>query len=239
MSKMASVSITTSLSRLSLFHLTRKPYISPSSLSFSYFSNPYKQKDRTQFRLYSMASSNSKESAANNPGLHTTPDEATKGYFMQQTMFRIKDPKVSLDFYSRVLGMSLLKRVDVPELKFSLYFLGYEDVSKAPSDPVDRTAWTFGKPATIELTHNWGTESDPEFKGYHNGNSEPRGFGHIGITVDDVVKTCERFERLGVEFVKKLDAGKMKWIAFIKDPDGYWIEIFDVKTIGKVISSCS
>ncbi|KAK8485042.1 hypothetical protein V6N11_031065 [Hibiscus sabdariffa] len=115
----------------------------------------------------------------------------------------------------------LLKRVDVPELKFSLYFLGYEDVSKAPSDPVDRTAWTFGKPATIELTHNWGTESDPEFKGYHNGNSEPRGFGHIGITVDDAIKACERFERLGVEFVKKLDAGKMRGIAFIKDPDDF------------------
>ncbi|KAE8710880.1 Lactoylglutathione lyase [Hibiscus syriacus] len=133
MSKMASVSITTALSRLSLFRLSRKPYLSP-SLSFSCISNPPKQKNRTHFRLYSMASSDSLESAANNPGLHTTPDEATKGYFMQQTMFRIKDPKVSLDFYSRVLGMSLLKRVDVPELKFSLYFLGYEDVSKAPSD---------------------------------------------------------------------------------------------------------
>ncbi|MBA0844481.1 hypothetical protein Goarm_001577, partial [Gossypium armourianum] len=80
------------------------------------------------------------------------------------------------------------------------------DVSKAPSDPYGRTVWTFGRAATIELTHNWGTESDPEFKGYHTGNSEPRGFG------------------------------KMKGIAFIKDPDGYWIEIFDLKTIGDVIS---
>ncbi|TYJ02985.1 hypothetical protein E1A91_A13G267200v1 [Gossypium mustelinum] len=186
-----------------------------------------------------MASSDLKESAANNPGLHTTPDEATKDYIMQQTMYRIKDPKVSLDFYSRVLGMSLLKRVDVPELKFTLYFMGYEDVSKAPSDPYGKTVWTFGRAATIELTHNWGTESDPEFKGYHTGNSEPRGFGHIGITVDDVNKACERFERLGVEFVKKLDAGKMKGIAFIKDPDGYWIEIFDLKTVGDVISRCS
>ncbi|KAK6936092.1 Glyoxalase/fosfomycin resistance/dioxygenase domain [Dillenia turbinata] len=154
-----------------------------------------------------MASSDSKESPANNPGLHSTPDDDTKGYFMQQTMFRIKDPKVSLDFYSR-------------------------NTAEAPTNPTDRTVWTFGQKATIELTHNWGTESDPDFKGYHSGNSEPRGFGHIGITVDDTYKACERFECLGVEFVKKPDDGKMKGIAFIKDPDGYWIEIFDLKTIG-------
>ncbi|KAK8590811.1 hypothetical protein V6N13_030887 [Hibiscus sabdariffa] len=221
---MASVSISTALSLCSLFHLTRKPYLSPSPLSFSYISKPHKRKERTQFRLYAMASSDSKESAANNPGLHTTPDEATKGYFMQQTCSEIvSDPlaESSTTEPNSVCSIQLLKRVDVPELKFSLYFLGYEDVSKAPSDPVDRTAWTFGKPATIELTHNWGTESDPEFKGYHNGNSEPRGFGHIGITVDDAIKACERFERLGVEFVKKLDAGKMRGIAFIKDPDDF------------------
>lgn len=146
-------------------------------------------------------------------------------------MYRIKDPKVSLDFYSRVLGMTLLKRLDFPEMKFSLYFMGYENAASAPSDPVQRLVWTFGQKATIELTHNWGTESDPEFKGYHNGNSEPRGFGHIGITVDDTFKACERFELLGVEFVKKPNDGKMKGIAFIKDPDGYWIEIFDQNTI--------
>ncbi|KAH7837401.1 hypothetical protein Vadar_013443 [Vaccinium darrowii] len=187
--------------------------------------------NRCRFVSSSMASG-FKESPSNNPGLHTSPDEATKGYFMQQTMYRIKDPKVSLDFYSRVLGMSLLKRLDFPEMKFSLYFMGYEDPSSAPCDSVDRTVWTFSKKATIELTHNWGTESDHDFKGYHNGNAEPRGFGHIGITVDDTYKACERFERLGVEFVKKPDDGKMKGIAFIKDPDGYWIEIFDLKTIG-------
>ncbi|CAM8886377.1 unnamed protein product [Rhodiola kirilowii] len=180
--------------------------------------------------------SESKESPANNPGLHATPDEATKGYIMQQTMYRIKDPKVSLDFYSRVLGMSLLKRLDFPEMKFSLYFMGYEDVESAPGHPTEKTVWTFSKKGTIELTHNWGTESDPEFKGYHNGNTEPRGFGHIGITVDDTFKACERFKSLGVEFVKTPDSGKMKGIAFIKDPDGYWIEIFDLKSIANVTS---
>ncbi|CAN6983427.1 unnamed protein product [Brassica oleracea var. botrytis] len=138
----------------------------------------------------------------------------------------MKECKASLDFYSRVLGMSLLKRLDFSEMKFSLYFLGYEDTSTAPTDPTERT---FGRPATIELTHNWGTESDPEFKG---GNSEPREFGNTGVTVDDVHKACERFEQLGVEFVKKPNDGKMKNIAFIKDPDGYWIEIFNLKSIG-------
>ncbi|KAL3530513.1 hypothetical protein ACH5RR_009835 [Cinchona calisaya] len=187
----------------------------------------------------SAMASGSKESPSNNPGLNTTPDEATKGYILQQTMFRIKDPQVSLKFYSEVLGMSLLKRLDFPEMKFSLFFLGYEDTSSAPNDPVERTAWTFGRKATIELTHNWGTENDPNFKGYHNGNSEPRGFGHIGITVDDTYKACKRFESLGVEFVKKPDDGKMKGIAFIKDPDGYWIEIFDTETIGNVVGNAA
>ncbi|XP_071932812.1 lactoylglutathione lyase-like isoform X1 [Coffea arabica] len=186
-----------------------------------------------------MASSGSKESPANNPGLNTNLDDATKGYILQQTMYRIKDPEASLKFYSEVLGMSLLKRLDFPDMKFSLYFLGYEDTSCAPSDPVERTSWTFGRKATIELTHNWGTEKDPDFKGYHNGNSDPRGFGHIGITVDDTYKACQRFERLGVEFVKKPDDGKMKGIAFIKDPDGYWIEIFDTKTIGGVVTDAA
>ncbi|CAN6242636.1 unnamed protein product [Urochloa humidicola] len=183
-------------------------------------------------------SSGPKEAPANNPGLHTEIDPATKGYFLQQTMLRVKDPKVSLDFYSRVMGMSLLKRLDFEELKFSLYFLGYEDVTSAPADHIKRTEWTFRQKATLELTHNWGTENDPEFKGYHNGNSDPRGFGHIGVTVDDVYKACERFERLGVDFVKKPDDGKIKGIAFIKDPDGYWIEIFD-HTIGTVTASAS
>lgn len=223
-------SITSTLSRLRLFGFATKPLPSPIPFFLSTSS-----KVPNRFRSFSSSmASEPKESPSNNPGLQASPDDATKGYIMQQTMFRIKDPKVSLDFYSRVLGMSLLKRLDFPEMKFSLYFMGYEDLASAPSDSVERTVWTFGRKATIELTHNWGTESDPEFKGYHNGNSEPRGFGHIGVTVDDTYKACERFERLGVEFVKKPDDGKMKGLAFIKDPDGYWIEIFDLKMIRSV-----
>ncbi|KAI7738714.1 hypothetical protein M8C21_003493 [Ambrosia artemisiifolia] len=178
------------------------------------------------------------ESPDKNPGLRKGPqDQETKEYFVQQTMYRIKDPKVSLEFYTVKLGMSLLKKLDFPDMKFSLYFLGYEDTSSAPTDPVERTKWTFKQKATIELTHNWGSEKDRRFQGYHNGNSEPRGFGHIGITVDNIHNACKRFENRGISFIKKPDEGKMKGIAFIKDPDGYWIEIFDSENIANVANA--
>lgn len=176
------------------------------------------------------------ESVTNNEGLVSQPDAATSSYIMQQTMYRIKDPTPSLHFYSKVLGMRLLKRLDFPEAKFTLYFMGYENEEEIPEDTTERVKWTFGRKATIELTHNWGTESDPDFKGYHNGNSDPRGWGHIGIKVDDVYKACERFESLGVEFVKRPDEGRMKGLAFIRDPDGYWIEIFDTDHMAKLLS---
>jgi len=140
-------------------------------------------------------------------------------------MYRIKDPVVSLDFYTRVLGFTLLSKADFPEWKFSLFFLGYYPAEEVPEDPEERSKWVFNRPATLELTHNHGTESDPDFKGYHSGNSDPRGFGHIGLSVPDVGAACKRFEELGVTFQKKLTDGNMNHIAFIKDPDGYWIEI--------------
>jgi lactoylglutathione lyase len=161
------------------------------------------------------------------PGVASAPDPATTGFRLQQTMLRIKDPVVSLDFYTRVCGMTLLCKLDYTDMAFSLYFLGYVDPSEVPEDPVERARWMFGLPGCLELTHNWGTESDSEFAGYHNGNSEPRGFGHIGLSVPSVAAACERFDQLNVEFVKKPDDGKMRNLAFIKDPDGYWIEILE------------
>ncbi|KAG5515588.1 hypothetical protein RHGRI_036580 [Rhododendron griersonianum] len=142
--------IASSLSRLSLLRRLTTITTSPRTPTTFLTIKP-KSSNRCRFVSSSMASG-SKESPSNNPGLQASADEATKDYFMQQTMYRIKDPKVSLDFYSRVLGMSLLKRLDFPEMKFSLYFMGYEDPTSAPSDSVDRTVWTFSKKATIELT---------------------------------------------------------------------------------------
>tara|TARA_Y100000590_G_scaffold470612_1_gene666947 strand:- start:2018 stop:2536 length:519 start_codon:yes stop_codon:yes gene_type:complete len=160
--------------------------------------------------------------------------EGTEEFIMNQTMMRIKDPDISLEFYVNVLGMTLLKRLDFPDMEFTLFFLGYlrEEDGTVPDDPVDRTEYVFSQKALIELTHNWGTEKDDSFN-YHDGNSDPRGFGHIGITVPDVYAASERFENLGVEFVKRPDDGNMKGLAFIKDPDGYWIEILSASTSSK------
>ncbi|KAJ3606439.1 hypothetical protein NHX12_025960 [Muraenolepis orangiensis] len=129
----------------------------------------------------------------------------------------------------------LLQKIDFPSMRFSLYFLGYEERSEIPSEVKERTAWTFSRRGTIELTHNWGSETDENLS-HHNGNSEPRGFGHIGIAVPDVYAACKIFEDLGVTFVKKPEAGKMKDLAFIQDPDGYWIEILSPNNMVSLIS---
>ena len=166
-----------------------------------------------------------------------TNSSPTHGFVMNQTMLRVREPQASVAFYRDVLGMSLLDRYDFAEMKFSLYFMGYLAPGEAiPSDKAERAQWVFGRPALIEMTHNWGTESDPAFSGHHNGNSEPKGFGHIGISVPDVYAACTRFESLGVEFVKRPDDGKMKGLAFIKDPDGYWIEILSPQGLRAIVA---
>jgi len=71
---------------------------------------------------------------------------------MQQTMYRIKDPRRSLEFYTGVLGMRLLQKLDFPEMKFSLYFMGYEPAEDIPAAHTDRTRWAFSRKATVELT---------------------------------------------------------------------------------------
>lgn len=158
----------------------------------------------------------------------------TAQYILSQTMLRIRDPEKSIPFYRDVLGMTLLRKFDVPPGKFSLYFFAYvhEGDEPVPEDPTENAIYVFRTKAALELTHNWGTETDPNFPGYHSGNAEPRGFGHIGITVPDVYAACERFEKLGVEFQKRPDDGMMKGLAFIKDPDGYWIEILSAQRLG-------
>lgn len=159
------------------------------------------------------------------PGVCLSPDTETKTYKFNHTMLRVKDPKISLDFYTRILGMKLVRQLDFADWKFSLYFLAYvPDGENIPEDDNANAKYTFGRDAVLELTHNWGTE-EQEKTPYHNGNTEPRGFGHICITVPDIQQACERFERMGVTFQKRLGEGGMKNIAFIRDPDEYWIEI--------------
>ena len=166
-------------------------------------------------------------------GLCENIDEVTQSYIFNQTMLRIKDPKISLDFYTRILGMKLYRKVDFPDMQFTLYFLampGDVDDNSVPEEDNKRTNWTFSQRAMLELTHNWGTETNKNFK-HHNGNTDPQGFGHIGFSVPDVYAASKRFEKLGVRFVKKPDDGKMKGLAFIEDPDGYWIEILQANMI--------
>lgn len=95
-------------------------------------------------------------------------------------------------------------------------------------DPTTKEASEFANSISgtlIELTHNHGTELDPEFK-HHNGNTDPRGFGHIGFLVDNLEETCERMEKeQGVKFHKRPQDGMMRNIAFALDPDNYWVEL--------------
>ena len=173
-------------------------------------------------------------------GTHAdVPD--TDGFVFNQTMLRVRDPERSLNFYQNVLGMTLIKRLDFAEMKFTLYFLGYvrpED-GPVPDDPVERTAYAFRQKALLELTHNWGTEGDESFPGYHNGNDDPRGFGHIGLSVPDVDSACRRFTELGVDFVKRPEDGSMKGLAFIRDPDGYWVEILEANSLARMSADMS
>lgn len=159
------------------------------------------------------------------------PPEA-QHFVLNQTMLRIKDPAQSLPFYCDVLGMTLLRQLDFAAMRFSLFFLGYARSfdGPVPDAPEARTAFTFRQCGLIELTHNWGTETEPGLA-YHDGNSDPRGFGHIGVSVPDVAAACARFDAMGVNFVKRPDEGLMKGLAFIRDPDGYWIEILEAESL--------
>ena len=158
-------------------------------------------------------------------GVASRIPEATRGFVLNHSMLRVKDPAISLDFYTRILGMRLLRKLDFPEMQFSLYFLAKLSEDEAvPQDIGERTTWTFSQRGVLELTHNWGTEEKQDFA-YHNGNAQPQGFGHICFSVPDLNAAVRWFDENAVNFVKRPEQGKMKNVAFITDPDGYWIEI--------------
>jgi len=143
----------------------------------------------------------------------------TNGYkalTLAQTMLRVKDAKKSLDFYTKFMGMTLVREKHFDD--FSLYFLAMVGEGETDKDP--------GKPV-LELTHNHGTENDEGFW-YKNGNDDgenKKGFGHIGFLVDDVYEKCKELEEAGYKMQKAPDGGRMKGLAFALDPDGYWVEI--------------
>ena len=122
------------------------------------------------------------------------------------TMLRVGDLEKSKDFYTRVLGMKVLREHEFPQGKFTLAFLGYGDESEN---------------TVLELTYNWDTEK------YELGSA----YGHIAIGVDDVYAACDRIKQAGGKIVR--EAGPMKGtdvvMAFVEDPDGYKIELLPDK----------
>ena len=172
-------------------------------------------------------------SGEQHPGV-TAPPEQTQGFRLNHTMLRIKDPERALAFYSHVFGMQVLRRLDFAEMQFSLYFLAnLEAEADVPEETSARTVWTFSQRGLLELTHNWGTEDQPDFA-YHDGNAEPQGFGHICFCVPNLEAAQAWFDEQDVTFVKRADQGKMQDVIFIKDPDGYWIEVIQAdRMVGK------
>ncbi|WP_299236695.1 lactoylglutathione lyase [uncultured Halomonas sp.] len=167
------------------------------------------------------------------PGVNTPPSE-TEGFRLNHTMLRIKDPEASLEFYTRVFGMRVLRRLDFEAMQFSLYFLARPEAGESvPDDASERTVWTFNQRGVLELTHNWGAESQ-EGRIYHDGNAEPQGFGHICFSVPDLAAAETWFDANDVEFVKRSDQGKLKDVIFIKDVDGYWIEVVQAGRLGSL-----
>ncbi len=120
------------------------------------------------------------------------------------TMLRVGDLDKSIQFYSDIMGMELLRKHDYESGRFTLAFLGY-------GEEKDNTV--------LELTHNWDTDS------YEKGE----GFGHIAIAVDDVYAACEKIREAGGTIVR--EPGPMKHgttvLAFVEDPDGYKIELLE------------
>ena len=118
------------------------------------------------------------------------------------TMLRVGDLQRSIDFYTRVLGMTLLRKSENSEYKYTLAFVGYGDEKDE---------------AVIELTYNWGVSS------YELGTA----YGHIAIAVDDVQAAVDTMRAKGAKILR--EPGPMKAgttvLAFLEDPDGYRIEL--------------
>ena len=92
----------------------------------------------------------------------------------------------------------------------------------AKPNEMTKTLWN----CCLELTWNHGTENDPIFS-VHDGNAQPQGFGHTGFLVDNIDDCVDEMEKAGVKIKKKPSGGNMRGLAFVYDPDGYWVELID------------
>jgi len=122
---------------------------------------------------------------------------------LDHTMIRVFDQEKTLDFYTRILGMKILRQTDYPEGRFTNTFVGYQGEDEG---------------TTIEMTYNW-DQQEP----YEVGTA----YGHMALKVDDVYATAEYLKSQGVEFVREpgpMNAGT-RIIAFFKDPNGYVFEL--------------
>jgi lactoylglutathione lyase len=119
-------------------------------------------------------------------------------------MLRVGNLQRSIDFYTRVMGMKVLRTTDRPEQKYTLAFVGYGDESEG---------------AVLELTYNYGVDR------YELGTA----FGHIAIAVDDARAACERIRAAGGTVTRQPGPvqGGSTVIAFVQDPDGYKIELIE------------
>jgi len=126
------------------------------------------------------------------------------------TMLRVSDLDRSISFYTDVLGMNLIRKSENSEYKYTLAFVGYGDESQG---------------AVIELTYNWEQDS------YDHGNA----FGHIALETDDIYATCDAIKAKGGLVTREPGPvkGGSTMIAFVKDPDGYSIELINKKDAGK------
>ena len=121
------------------------------------------------------------------------------------TMLRVGNLQHSIDFYTQVLGMTLLRQSENPEYQYSLAFLGFDGGNPAQAE--------------IELTYNWGTDS------YHHGNA----YGHIALGVPDAAAACAKIKAAGGNVTREAGPvmGGSTVIAFVTDPDGYKIELIE------------
>lgn len=129
--------------------------------------------------------------------------ESKESRRLLHTMLRVADLDQTIQFYTDMLGMKLLRKKDFPEGKFSLAFVGYEDEESG---------------TVIELTYNW-----DRLEGYELGTA----FGHLAIGVPDVYAVCDKLQRAGVPILRPAGpmAGGDVVMAFVADPDGYRIEL--------------